>query len=376
MTIVRQTRSTPGTHALVIGIGRYDWLLGGTNPTFSGTEGMMQLTSPPASARAFATWLLQTYDNPQTPLASLELLISDGQSQLFNDGASDLAVEPATFVNVSGRINEWANRGAKKDDLLLFFFSGHGISAGAQTTLLCEDFGSNELAPLSHSIDFTKLHLGLDRIPARRQCFFLDACRAATATILQTYDYYGQPVIEPLAARNPDPRLEAVFRSTLDGQGAYGRPGKASYFTEALLRSFEGPATDDDDDGMTWWVQTGGLLKALPQVLRRTVDPGVRIEPAGTEIVNFPLHRLHGRPQRIPVDVGCFPEASTAGAILSCSGTQASQTRAVPSADVWQLELSEGRYTFKAEIGNPTKKIVELDDEQIRPCYRNIRIPV
>src|SRR5439155_3247740 len=240
VTIVRQTSSTPGTHALVIGIGRYDWLVGGTKPKFKGAEGMRQLTSPPASARAFATWLLQTYDNPQTPLASLELLISDGQSQLFNDGASDLAVEPATFANVSGRINDWANRGANEHDLLLFFFSGHGISAGAQTTLLCEDFGSNELAPLSHSIDFTKLHLGLDRIPARRQCFFLDACRVATATFLQTYDYYGQPVIEPTAAHNPDPRLEAVFRSTLAGQGAYGRPGRASYFTDALLRSFEG----------------------------------------------------------------------------------------------------------------------------------------
>jgi len=48
----------------------------------------------------------------------------------------------------------------------------------------------------------------------------------------------------------------------------------------------------------------------------------------------------------------------------------------MPSADAWQLELSEGRYTFKAEIGNPTTTVAELDDEQIRPCYRNIRIPV
>lgn len=335
---------------------------------------MGQLTSPPASARAFATWLLETYDNPTAPLATVELLLSDAEDQVFKNGDQDLTVEAATYANVSARINDWVGRSTNSSDLLLFFFSGHGISAGAQTTLLCEDFASNKNAPLSTAIDFTKMHLGLDRIPARLQCFFLDACRAASATVLQTYNYYGQPVIDPLAAPNPEARVEAVFRSTLYGQLAYGRAGQVSYFTEALLRSFEGPAANQDDDGTTWWVQTGDVLKALPHLLRRAVAPGVKIQPAGTEIVNFPLHRLNDRPRRIPVDVVCLSKESTKAATLTCSGLEATQTRGEASADVWELELSEGRYTFKAEIANPAGADERAED--IRPNYRKIQLKV
>jgi len=94
--------------------------------------------------RAFATWLLKTYDNPSAPLASLDLLLSDAKSQRF--GPADKEVQPATFANVSRR-SRIGPTAAQPDDLLLFFFSGHGISAAVQTTLLCEDFGSDPLAP-------------------------------------------------------------------------------------------------------------------------------------------------------------------------------------------------------------------------------------
>src|SRR5256885_3452123 len=195
---------------------------------------MEQLTSPPASARAFATWLLTTYDNPRVPLASLDLLLSDAKSQLV--GPPDREVQTATFANVSQAIKDWAKRSASPDDLLLFFFSGHGISAAVQTTLLCEDFGSDPLAPLSHAIDFTKLHMGLDQIAARRQCFFVDACRVATTTVLETFDYYGQPVIDPKAQHSVHARQAPVFQSTLAGQSAYGRKGQQSYLDRKSTR--------------------------------------------------------------------------------------------------------------------------------------------
>jgi len=74
MTLLLDKSSKPGTHAVVIGIGRYPWLVGGkAKPRFAQNDGMAQLTSPPASARAFATWLLETYENPEAPLVSLDL---------------------------------------------------------------------------------------------------------------------------------------------------------------------------------------------------------------------------------------------------------------------------------------------------------------
>lgn len=86
MSLLLDKTKKPGTHAIVVGIGRYPWLEGGGKPTFNKSEGMEQLTSPPASAREFANWLLDTYDNPEAPLASVDLLLSDAKSQQFTRG--------------------------------------------------------------------------------------------------------------------------------------------------------------------------------------------------------------------------------------------------------------------------------------------------
>ena len=129
MTLLRSKTTKPGTHALVIGIGRYPWLVGGKGkPRFPQNDGMAHLTSPPASARAFATWLLETYDNPEAPLASLDLLLSDAKDQKFKSATGTVEVEAATFDNVSKAIKAWAKRSTREDDILVFFFSGHGIS--------------------------------------------------------------------------------------------------------------------------------------------------------------------------------------------------------------------------------------------------------
>jgi hypothetical protein len=48
----------PATHALVIGVGAYPHLIGGTGRT-KYNDGMGQLTSPPISARLFASWLMR-----------------------------------------------------------------------------------------------------------------------------------------------------------------------------------------------------------------------------------------------------------------------------------------------------------------------------
>lgn len=378
MTLLCHKSLKPGTHAIVIGIGRYPWLVGGKQkPTFAQNDGMSQLTSPPASARAFATWLLNSYENPVQPLASVDLLLSDPTSQRFGAAPNKEVIESATLDNVSRAIRDWAARSTTDDDLMVFFFSGHGISAAIQTTLLCEDYGREPLAPLSKAIDFTKLRIGLDQIPARRQCFFVDACRVATPTVLETYNFYGDPVITPKAAFRPEPRQAPVFQSTLAGALAYGRKGKPSYFTEALLRGFEGAATDDYDDGLTWWVQTDSLQKALPWLLRRVVDKPEQILPQApaSDLSRFPLHRLKQRPDRIPVDVSCDPYTRTAAAIFSCKGAQTSANRKTPSAKPWTIDLPEGVYTFEAEIKSPAGK-GRRPDEPIRPHYRNIRIRV
>ncbi len=379
MTLLLDKASTrPGTHAIVIGIGRYPWLDGGKGkPRFVDHDGMGQLTSPPASARAFATWLLETYDNPAAPLASVELLLSDAKSQTFKAPTGTVTVEPALIANVTTAIRGWAKRSKHERDLLLFFFSGHGIAAAVQTTLLCEDYGSDELSPMSFGVDFNKLHIGLDRSTARLQCFFVDACRVGSSTILESFNNYGQPIIDPTKEPRPRPRQAPVFHATLAGQLAYGRKNKPSYFTEAVLRGMRGAGSDNSQDGLTWWVETDQLLRALPKLLPRIVkDPNeILPQPPGSDITSFPLHRLNHPPKEIPVDVSCANDDSTAEAILSWTCGATSKKRNKKSAEPWQLDLDEGRYTFRAELPASDQQ-GEVSDTEIRPHYRRITIPV
>ena len=67
----------PATHALVIGVGSYPHLLGGSGPRCADNEGLGQLKSPTASATVFANWLIEEFANASKPLASLAMLISD-----------------------------------------------------------------------------------------------------------------------------------------------------------------------------------------------------------------------------------------------------------------------------------------------------------
>jgi len=104
--------------------------------------------------------------------------------------------------------------------------------------------------------------------------------------------------------------------------------------------------------------------------------PGQVLPPApASDLSRFPLHRLKQGPAGIPVDVSCIPVGPAATAVLSCTGPRTNEKTTVPAAQVWELNLPEGRYTFEAEVRSPPAT-GRLDDEPVRPHYRNIRIPV
>ena len=64
----------PGTHALLMGVGKYPHLTGGDGPSSKAADGMQQLSSP-SPARAIADWLLTEYRIPDKRLASHPLLL-------------------------------------------------------------------------------------------------------------------------------------------------------------------------------------------------------------------------------------------------------------------------------------------------------------
>lgn len=371
--------SLPGqvgeTHALVIGVGAYPHLVGGSGVTFAGHEGMGQLTSPPFSAEAFARWLLSTYHNPQKPLASVQLLISADPPHTFHyPGGSTAVVDAATMANVKPAIKRWIARGDQiADNLMLFFFSGHGIAAGAETSLLLEDFGAWPANPLENAIDFRNFHLGMDKCRARQQCYFIDTCRVASATLIETFDYAGDPIVPgtTLGARDAP-----IYYATVAGSRAYGRPNRPSVFTEALLDALAGAGADDPEGD--WRVYSDQLNRGISQLVTRAVGAGGTVSQAPTSswVTPFPLHFLRDRPV-VPVDVTCHPaDANTAAQLSYADAAGNPVVRHPAEASNWEVSLPEGRYDFTARFPPGTPYRDATAHRAVRPVYRLVRIEV
>ena len=168
----------PGTHALIVGVGNYPHLIGGGADLYPEHGGMMQLSSPPLSALAFAEWLTSSFSHPDKPLASVHMIAGANGPVEFEHPQSGVktVLERPTFENLRQAVREWKARGdSHPDNLMLFYFCGHGIANGPDLALILEDFGVDPDTALEYALDFRRFRLGMERCKARHQCFLIDA---------------------------------------------------------------------------------------------------------------------------------------------------------------------------------------------------------
>ncbi|MBT2510546.1 caspase family protein [Streptomyces sp. ISL-98] len=372
----------PCTHALVIGVGKYPHLAGGEAPA-ANPDGMKQLSSPPLSARAFATWLLDEYDNPQKPLGSLALLLSEAAPGPFLNPKSATAhsVEVATIDNIVKAVKEWKRRGDSHDDnRLIFYFCGHGVSQGDDMTLLAADVFADEDNPLNGAFDFRQLMNGLKKCRAAQQVFFVDACRANSDVLIEQFGSFAGQV--PLAAGNRPAefvrRLHIPYYATLDGERSHARRGQVSLFTDALLKSLRGPGSENTGSG--WRVITSRLHEAIDHYMKKPqfagAISGVQVPTVG-EMPVFDLHQLPDVPI-VPVYVGCLPSEDNAVAEFTCRQPgRADLRRAAAEIDEedptreWSLELTFGNYEVEARI---SAEDVRARSIEARPPFRLIEL--
>lgn len=375
-TVSFHTRPGPVTRALVIGVGHYPALPGGGGPEMTRPEGLRQLQSPPVSARAFARWLIEHYDAPARPLASVHVLISetapqplgytrDGQSQVAQTMSGDIAT-------VRQAIREWQALATDTGDLMLFYFCGHGIANPAKVALLMSDFGTIAAAPLDGALDFTGFRLGMESCIAREQCFFVDACRMGS-TLLQRNIYAGDPVLHATLDPIPGgrPRIGPQFFSTLAGDAAYGRPGLPSIFTGALLEALGGCGAVDDN-GVDWVVKTGQLQTALEFLIADTIRTqgwSVTQQPIVDAMQNIVLNRLPHEPV-VPVLVNVDPDDAHAEAVLRFDDGNGRQDQRAADAAPWSVRLPVGTYNFHADFVSARFTNVSLANSLIRPPYQ------
>lgn len=374
---------SPATHALVIGVGDYPHLLGGSSPNqCANTEGMSQLSSPPVSARRIAEWLLRDYHFAEKPLGSLALLLSEGPPKPFAVPGSNAQglVEVADSANVVKAVTEWERRAnTHEDNRTIFYFCGHGTSLGMDMALLLSDFCANPQRPLTGALDFAQLKNGMRPTRASEQIYFVDACRAGTDTLIEAQESAGQIPLQGAARPADLPDLLApVFYSTLGGAQAYGVPEAPSLFTAALLRALAGAAGDDSSG--VWQIDTTSMKRAIDHFMREPIDAGeqtaVQIPPT-SDLVTFELHRF-AIPPKAPVYVRCSPTNAIATASLSCirNGRVVGERPAdsvdpeKPDRD-WVVDVEPGQYEFRASFSTGAEGSQMLD---ARPMFRRVTL--
>jgi hypothetical protein len=336
-TIFTDDGPGPRTHALVLGVGNYPYC--DPNRFDRPRERQLALplgprTSPPASARRFAEWLIaEQAGNPVAPLGSVELLASNSPN-----------ADAPTFGAVKTAFRQWYARcDADPDSVAMFFFSGHGCEQHDQLVLL-EDVGEDPENFFANAIKVSELVAGMARNSAGAQCFFVDACRTVPDGVLTMTDVRTNSLIQP-DIRRPQ-RDRAVIFSTSHDRPAYGRADGVTLFTELLIAALDGAAARKQRNGI-WEIKLNQLSVAVNALLEwHGIDDQDCESSAKTKVIR----QLPTRP-RVPFRFGCEPPEALRHADLSLIGhdTSARFERA-PEAALWEGDAPAAHFDLHARF--------------------------
>lgn len=352
-------QDNPRTHALVIGIGGYTHLEGGTRPEPEikrkiGTLG--QLTTAPRSARAFSDFVIAAADLWQAPLGSVDLILS---AKPGDDAAlPDNHPAGAGFDDIQDAYDAWRARcDSHPDNIALFYFCGHGVEKD-EHILLTEDFGRSASNPWRGSFAFDSTVLGFRSCKANTQCFFIDSCREIT-TPLKNHDIDSSPLETPRLAQK-ESEFSFLMKSTAGKETALGPPEGVAYATQALIRALSGDAAAPE--GSAWVVRTGGIADKITDILglvktdedfKQRCPCSVTKSTSLLELADAPTVRLK---------IGCVPVEATEVAALTCTRLTMPGAPAAPiltsAGEVLSLDVEAGFYFAQARFdGNEFREI-------------------
>ena len=344
-------------HALVIGIGAYPHLVDGTGRLFSQAGTLKQLTSPPVSAKAFATWLEKKYNGSGVQLGTLMLLVSD---------PADADADAPTMENIRTAVKEWRRRAhTSTDHVALFYFCGHGVSAGVHDGLLASDFGADDDAALENVIDIGGLQLAMDGCKARRQAFFIDACRNTPEWLVKRVvdGGIGHSILDAQIRQGQYGDRDAPrYFATSSSQLAYGRPNGLSLFTEALIETLESAGAEKEKN--RWIVKTDTIQPGLNRMLAILSERDrLPFRKASLDRSSgYEFHVLPGPPD-VHVSVTCEPPAANDVADLALRGGDAQWVpRPARDGSTWRLKQPVGQTDVRATFSGREYPDVEVHE--------------
>ena len=259
----------PATHALIIGVGHYEYLSGGSRGApIEGFDDLGQLGSPPRSAVHLATWLIENAASLAAPLGTVDLLLSPGgETEIAGVGHE---IETATYQNISQAIARWFRAcDTDRGNVAVLYFAGHGI--GRETAAaLAQDFGSSRppLDPFAQALDIGKLQQAMAACRASTQCFFIDTCRQFRRA-LEGWLALEASCPLPVEIRAMQRDIDApIVYATAPGRLAYGDPEGLTLFVQALVATLEGLGAKLYDIDEPWKVSTSRLVDGINAWLR------------------------------------------------------------------------------------------------------------
>jgi hypothetical protein len=322
---------------------------------------------------------MSEFSQPNKPLASVALLLSEAAPSPFvdpNNSNNSVVVAEADSSNVRLAIQHLFRRGDENaDNLLVFYFCGHGIAAGTDTALLLADYGANDLNALDGAIDFRRFRLGMARSKASEQCFFVDACRSSTDTLIEAIGHAGQVVIGG-GQRDFDlpPRRAPVFYAAHNGFKAFAVPGKPTIFTDALLKALRDLAADDEMGD--WRVSTNRIQIAVEHVAeRQSLKIKKRQVPTADDVSNIHLNFLARAPQALVYVISDPPDALASASLTyrPAGGTPVSAPPEGHNGTEWALQLPSGSYEFTVTFGTKPPRVIS---NSVRPAFRVVTAKV
>ncbi len=359
----------PQTHALVIGIGRYSHLANVPH------LGLGQLTSPVASARAFADWLITTpLNNPQAPLGTIEMLLSapTAGNNLYTlpDGRLE-QVEAATYDHIYQSFDTWFRRcNNNPNNVAVLYYCGHGLEK-EHLALLPEDFGRYQGNPWATAINFHRTLSGMKTTcKAATQCYFIDTCRQVDNQTLETSDFGGSSLRQnDLTGLHNSPTSLVLF-ATQVGRSAYGNRNEVSRFTTTLIKALSGGGASRK--GRNWVINLSNLASGVNDLMKLGNERELVANQMTNPLVEGPnyhsvIHHLAEKPS-VTAKISCNPTEATARARLQLLSRSQSYDRE-PAADPWQIEVEAGTYDLKAEFDGGEFRPIEHFEEWVMPPY-------
>lgn len=363
----------PGTHVFIIGVGAYPHLKDGIGQTHPKHREMKQLTSPPKSAMAMLEWFDRTLNNPQAPLKSIEVLISEPQASTYTDANGLVAeIAAATWNNFEASVQAWFERAnADSSNVAIFYFCGHGIGDGINTYLLMEDTGSKKDLLMS-ALHLSAFRIAMGACKAQKQVYLIDACRTVDLATVFTPHMPAQSGLEPGNVFEVFEGSNPVLYSARQGEQAFGEPENVSDFTKALLEGLTRCAVFRPN-GKHWAVSPQELQKAIA-ALMDDFSGKPQCPADGIVGTGFQIHVLSGPPE-VVVHVSLDNEKANASAEISYTTKERRGTR-MDKAHPWRTFIPCGQCFVEAQFAPPSEFSAVTLETTLYPPFQNILLEV